>query len=401
MSGRVRALVPVRPPRPEDFTSPLRSPAVAARVGTWLGVAFAVCFVTGLISHWARTPDPWLAFPTRPAWGYRVTQGLHVVSGTAAVPLLLVKLWSVYHHLFAPPPSLRDPRRVLVTIAERGSIALLVASSIFQLVIGLQNSAQWYPWGFDFRSVHYAVSWVLIGALVIHLGVKWPLITAAWRHDVDDRRLDQHGEAPTDDDVPAPAGVLERRGLLRLTGVAAASAVVLTAGGTVPALRPFSLFAARSGDGPGGIPINTTARAARVVGNATAASWALTVRTSAGERAFSLAELRSLPQRTRTLPIACVEGWSASGEWRGVGLRELLDGLEVPRGREVRFRSLQLSGRGVTVLPADFVDDDATLLALDLDGEPLALDHGFPCRLIAPNRPGVYQTKWLSSLEVL
>ena len=34
-------------------------------------------------------------------------------------------------------------------------------------------------------------------------------------------------------------------------------------------------------------------------------------------------------------------------------------------------------------------------LALALHGEPLDLDHGYPARLIAPNRPGVLQTKWV------
>ena len=37
---------------------------------------------------------------------------------------------------------------------------------------------------------------------------------------------------------------------------------------------------------------------------------------------------------------------------------------------------------------------------LTLHGEPLNRDHGEPARLIAPNRPGVLQTKWLSRLEV-
>lgn len=37
---------------------------------------------------------------------------------------------------------------------------------------------------------------------------------------------------------------------------------------------------------------------------------------------------------------------------------------------------------------------------MDIDGEPLHIDHGFPCRLIAPNRPGVLQTKWVTTLEV-
>jgi DMSO/TMAO reductase YedYZ molybdopterin-dependent catalytic subunit len=30
----------------------------------------------------------------------------------------------------------------------------------------------------------------------------------------------------------------------------------------------------------------------------------------------------------------------------------------------------------------------------------LSLDHGYPVRLIGPDRPGVLQTKWLSKLEV-
>ena len=73
-----------------------------------------------------------------------------------------------------------------------------------------------------------------------------------------------------------------------------------------------------------------------------------------------------------------------------------------PRGARIRLRSLQPHGPfRVTELPADFADDPLTLLALRLDGEPLSLDHGYPCRLIAPNRPGVFQTKWLGSVEVL
>ena len=40
----------MRAPRPDDFPSRLRSPAVAARVGVWLGVSFLLCFATGLIS---------------------------------------------------------------------------------------------------------------------------------------------------------------------------------------------------------------------------------------------------------------------------------------------------------------------------------------------------------------
>ena len=54
----------------------------------------------------------------------------------------------------------------------------------------------------------------------------------------------------------------------------------------------------------------------------------------------------------------------------------------------------------MTHLPAQFADDDLTLIALGLGGEALSIDHGYPARLIAPNRPGVLQTKWVSRLEV-
>ena len=50
--------------------------------------------------------------------------------------------------------------------------------------------------------------------------------------------------------------------------------------------------------------------------------------------------------------------------------------------------------------PGQAADRD-TLLATHLDGEVLAIDHGFPCRLIAPNRAGVLQTKWVSKVTVL
>ncbi len=68
----------------------------------------------------------------------------------------------------------------------------------------------------------------------------------------------------------------------------------------------------------------------------------------------------------------------------------------------MRVVSLQQHGPfRVTTLPGHFADDPLTLLALRLEGEPLAIDHGYPCRLIAPDRPGVLQTKWVARLEVL
>lgn len=382
----------LRIPSEEDFTSSLRGPAVASRVGLWLGICFGIAFVTGVISHEAYVAHPVVPFPTRPSWGYRVTQGLHVTAGTAAIPLLLVKLWTVYPKLFARPP--RRLRTLVLHGLERASIAVLVAAAIFQLASGLANSAQWYPWDFHFRASHYAIAWLAIGALLVHVAVKLPLIRQALGDHID-AGVDAGGQR-------APRGAMSRRGVVTSALLASGVAVLATAGSTVPLLRRVSVLGVRSGDGPGGIPVNKSARAADVVAAALSTDYRLVIAYAGRERSLSRDDLERLQQRTADLPIACVEGWSASGRWAGVRLRDLLDLVEAPRGSDVRVVSLQQHGPfRETTLPGHFADDPLTLLALGLSGEALSVDHGYPCRLIAPNRPGVLQTKWVGRLEVL
>jgi hypothetical protein len=378
----------VRIPHEADLRSALRSPEVAARVGLWLGVCFAVAFLTGLYSHWLQDPPAWFVPVRRPVWFYRVSQGLHYLTGTACVPLLLVKLYAVYPRLFARPPW-RDRGELVRHGLERASIGLLVASALFQVVTGTANSTQWYPWAFSFRATHYAVAWVAIGSLLVHVAVKLPVIRAALRAD-----LAAHETAGVD-------GVgLSRRGLLRTTYLATGLVVLSVAGSAVPWLRHVSVFENHLVPG-GGVPINKSARRAGVTATATAAGWALEVVHGSRTARLTRADLRSLPQRTERLPIACVEGWSASGEWTGVRLRDLLDLVDAPRGATVSVSSLQTEGpfRSSTVLGAA-TDDPLTLVALGLDGAELSIDHGYPCRLIAPGRPGVLQTKWLARIEV-
>jgi hypothetical protein len=381
----------MRIPADTDFPSRLRSAAVTARLGLWLGVCFGLCFVTGLVSHYAQNADQPVPFPTSPAWGYRVTQGLHVAAGTAAVPLLLVKLWTVYPRLFRRPA--RGTRLLVLDLLERGSIAVLVAAAVFQLASGLANSAQWYPWSFSFRATHYAVAWIAIGSVLLHIAVKLPVIRGALGADVEDTAYDRPSATEP--------GVLSRRGLLRTTGLASGVAVITTAGIAVPSLRRVSVLGVRSGDGPEGVPINKSAAAAQVTATATHPGYRLVVANGGRRVALSRTDLLAMPQSTHELPIACVEGWSASGSWTGVRIRSLLDLVGVPRGTDVLVTSLQQSGPyTTTVLHGNFADDDRTLLALALGGEPLAIDHGYPARVIAPDRPGVLQTKWVARIEV-
>ena len=373
---------------PRVFTSDLRDERNAAVLGLALGVTFTVCFLTGVLSHLIQDPPGWFRWPSRPAGLYRVTQGVHVATGLASIPLLLAKLWVVFPKLFAWPPF-----RSAAHVVERAAIFPLVAGGVFELFSGLADTHLWYPWPFDFRSAHYWVAWITIGALVVHLGAKWTTTREAFLKD-DGRPSETHRETTS---------AFDRRTFLATVFGAAGAVTVFTVGQTVGPLRKLALLAARRPDtGPQGFPVNRTAATAGVVEAARSSDYRFRVEGKVRRPlVFTRDQLRAFPQHEATLPIACVEGWSTSQRWRGVRVRDLLERAGAASDAEVRVHSLQRRRLyRFSDLNRWHAHDPDTLLALEVNGEALDIDHGYPLRLIAPNRPGVQQTKWVSRLVV-
>jgi DMSO/TMAO reductase YedYZ molybdopterin-dependent catalytic subunit len=388
--------------RTPDGAGDPRDVRTAAWLGAALGIAFATCFATGVWSHVAQDPPAW--YPARPAGLYRITQGVHVVTGTAAIPLLVAKLWVVHPHLFARPPV-----RSALHAVERLALLPLVGGAVFMLLSGTANVARWYPWGFFFPRAHYWVAWITIGSLVVHLGAK----AAATRDALRRRPRAAVPDPPRGGDPVIAAvesgrertraGAADRRSFLVGVALASGAIAVATAGGTLAPLSSVSVLAQRRPElGPQGLPVNKTAVGAQVVEVARDPSYRLVV-DGAVRRRLSLtrADLFARPQRRATLPIACVEGWSASADWAGVPVRDLLALAGAREHAEVVVESLQPSGLyRASVLTARQAADADTLLALTLRGEALHIDHGYPVRLVGPNRPGVAQTKWVHRLVV-
>ena len=170
----------------------------------------------------------------------------------------------------------------------------------------------------------------------------------------------------------------------------------------MPFLRRVTWLAPRRPDiGPQGFPVNRTAAAAGTTELGDDPDWVLEVVGADGQAvSFDREQLRAMPQRTEVLPISCVEGWSAEATWTGVPVAEVLRRA----GRDladVTVRSAQTAGGyRSSELSEKAVRDERCLLALRVNGEDLHPDHGAPLRLIAPNRPGVLQTKWVVRLEL-
>ncbi len=106
-----------------------------------------------------------------------------------------------------------------------------------------------------------------------------------------------------------------------------------------------------------------------------------------------------MQQATHDLPIACVEGWSTTQSWTGVPLRDLARLAGAREDDILLVESLQEAGsfRDAALTPAQ-IDDPRSLLALQVNGVDLSLDHGFPARIIVPALPGVHNTKWVASM---
>ena len=373
-------------PEPDTIAGDVQTPAVVARIGMFLGPAFGICFLTGLISHNAQSDSGVLLGP-RPVWGYRVTQGIHVATGIACLPLLLAKIFAAYPRILSRPEGDTGKKSALLWFAaDKLLIGVLTAAGIVQVATGLFNVFQWYVFRFDFVPVHYAIAWIAMGAILIHVATRLPVITRALRRP----RAAHRSDLPT-----------SRRGFIGGVLGVAGGLTLFSIGQTIGPLDRLALLAPRRPRSVHlqGVPVNRTAAQAGVT--ARLADWSLTIVGPDGHRELDRAALAALPQTAVRLPIACVEGWSIGAEWSGVRIKDLV-GLVGGAGHDVRVVSLERGSRYArTILPADFVADERSILAFKINGEVLHPDHGFPARVIAPNRPGALQTKWVERLELL
>jgi DMSO/TMAO reductase YedYZ molybdopterin-dependent catalytic subunit len=94
--------------------------------------------------------------------------------------------------------------------------------------------------------------------------------------------------------------------------------------------------------------------------------------------------------------LDCTGGFFSTQRWSGTTLGAVLDAAGLaPDGHHVRVISH-------TGYRWSFALDDARalLLATRVGGEPLAHEHGAPCRLVAPGHRGLAWVKWVERIEV-
>jgi DNA-binding transcriptional regulator YhcF (GntR family) len=108
-------------------------------------------------------------------------------------------------------------------------------------------------------------------------------------------------------------------------------------------------------------------------------------------------QLRRLPRAHLEQPFACDEGWVVpSLRWAGVRLRDVLSLADpLPEAKIVRV------GAASYRMPLSMDEVRAALLADQLDGAALTLEHGAPWRLIVPGAACYSSVKWVDRLQVV
>jgi DMSO/TMAO reductase YedYZ molybdopterin-dependent catalytic subunit len=138
----------------------------------------------------------------------------------------------------------------------------------------------------------------------------------------------------------------------------------------------------------------------------TAESWKLRVHGMVDhEIELDYAQLLARPLIERDVTLACVSNqvggrYIGNARWIGARLKDLLDEAGVSPGA-TQIVSRSADGFTVGTPTSLAMDGRDAMLAVQMNGEPLPLEHGFPVRMVVPGLYGyVSATKWLVDIEL-
>jgi DMSO/TMAO reductase YedYZ molybdopterin-dependent catalytic subunit len=120
---------------------------------------------------------------------------------------------------------------------------------------------------------------------------------------------------------------------------------------------------------------------------------------------LSLSELRAMRACSQITLHHCIQGWSGVAQWTGVAVTDILARCRpLGNARYLVFRSLQEAEPGVTyyeVIDLALASHAQTILAYEMNGAPLQVAHGAPCRLRVETQLGFKMVKWVRSIELV
>jgi DMSO/TMAO reductase YedYZ molybdopterin-dependent catalytic subunit len=317
------------------------------RTNLALLVLLLVAFATG-----------WLAFANAAAPA-RWSLIAHALGGFAILALLPWKSIVVRRGMGRPRPG------------RWASIALAVLV-LASLLGGLLHSTGLLRW------------WAAYTAMELHVGAAIAAIPFAAWHVLNSRIRPRRFD-------------LSRRNLLRGGFVIAtaalgygASELAVRATGLPGATRRFTGSYEMGSFDPELMPVSSWMFDA--IPQIELASWRLRLVSPGGVREVTYAELERFDDSVRAV-LDCTGGFWSEQDWSGV----LLSRLVPDAGSAASLRIVSHTGYDRRFPGHDLQN---LLLATRLGNRPLSPDHGWPLRLVSPDRRGFWWVKWVQTVEL-
>ncbi len=294
---------------------------------------------------------------------------LHGIGGLSLVALLLWK-WRI----------------VMRSFARRGAGLWSIApGALGVLFIGTLGTGIWWalvgrgslpvPFYGEMRPLvlHTILALALVPPFALHAALRWPRV----RH--------------TD--------FTSRRALLRLLAVGAGGFVLWRGVAAASALsgpqRRFTGSREEASFEGNAHPVTNWLGDTRQ--RIAADAWQLEVGGAIAEPyALGYGELAALPQHTLRATLDCTGGWYTTQDWSGVPLPALLARAGVTEGA----RSVEAISATGYRRRFGLGEAQELLLATHVGGARLSAGHGFPVRVVAPQRRGYHWVKWVERIEV-
>ncbi|MGH7904188.1 MAG: molybdopterin-dependent oxidoreductase [Candidatus Dormibacteraceae bacterium] len=126
-------------------------------------------------------------------------------------------------------------------------------------------------------------------------------------------------------------------------------------------------------------------------------------------RTLTLEQLRELGCESQVTKHNCIQGWTGIAEWGGVPLRKIVELVRPHEGAQ-RIVFYAYDDKGLTEgegrygqyygsIPLHLALKPQTILALEMNGEPLPIEHGAPVRLRVETQLGFKMVKWIRKIE--
>jgi len=132
-----------------------------------------------------------------------------------------------------------------------------------------------------------------------------------------------------------------------------------------------------------------------------AATWRLPVGAGNSVREWTYAELLAFDDRVQAT-LDCTGGFYSTQDWSGVWLSRLVSPSPALGGGQGGGSSVSVHVRSMTGYDRRFAIEEAgrLMIATRLGGIPLDPGHGFPVRLVAPDRRGYWWVKWVTAITI-